>query len=334
MKILVTGGAGYIGSVACDLLLKNGYQLVVLDNLSRGYKSPIEILQKKYGEENLKFYQKSLSDDLTDVFVENKDIEAVMHYAAFCLVSESMDEPQKYFSNNTCATQNLLSTMIQFGVKNLVFSSTCAVYGECEPKPIIEDHPTVPTNPYGESKRMSEKIIEWYGKLGMLNFVILRYFNICGATEDGEIGDSKKPSQLLMQNAVRGALGIEPFALTCPEVDTPDKTPVRDYVNVVDLNEAHLKALEYLSNGGKNEIINLGTETGNSVLEIVSKVMEITGAKFDVNKGESRKGEYASAVADINKAKQVLGWEPKRTLEDSVKSLVKWYTLHPQGWEK
>lgn len=333
MKILVTGGAGYIGSVACDLLLENNHQLVVLDNLSRGYKDPIELLQKKYGEENLRFYEKSLSDDLTEIFTENKDIEAVVHYAAFCLVSESMDKPQKYFTNNTCGTQNLLSTMIEHGVKKLVFSSTCAVYGECEPKPITEDHSTVPTNPYGESKRMSEKIIEWYGKLGMLNYVILRYFNICGATEDGEIGDSKKPSQLLMQNAVRGALNIEPFSLTCPEVDTPDKTPVRDYINVVDLNEAHLKALKYLTKGGKSETINLGTGTGNSVLEIVNKVMEITGAKFEVNTGVARKGEYAVAIADVKKAKKILGWEPTHTIEDSVKALVKWYTAHPKGWE-
>ncbi len=332
MKILVTGAAGYIGSIATDLFLKNGYEVVALDNLSRGYKAPIELLQQKYGDK-FKFYEKNLADDLSEIFEQNKDIESVVHYAALCLVSESMDEPQKYFTNNVSGTQNLLSTMIKYGVKNIVFSSTCAVYGETEPEAVSEDHATNPANPYGESKLITEKIIEWYGKLGMLNYVILRYFNICGATDDGEIGDSKKPSQLLMQNAVRGALGIEPFILTCPEVDTPDKTPIRDYINVVDLNEAHLAALKYLTEGGTSEIINLGTGTGNSVLEIVEKVEEATGKQIEKNKGNTRKGEYPVAIANIQKAKEILSWEPKRTIADSVKSLVTWYTAHPHGWD-
>lgn len=333
MKILLTGIGGYIGSVSADLFLKNGYEVVGIDNFYRGYKDAVAYLQKKHGKK-LTFYEMDLQNDLSKVFKENKDIKAVVHYGAICLVNESMEEPQKYFTNNVGGTQNLLSTMIKYGVKNLIFSSTCAVYGDAKYVPIDEKHPTNPENPYGESKRLSERIIEWYGKLGMLNYVILRYFNICGATEDGEIGDSKKPSQLLMQNAVRGALGIETFTLTCPEVDTPDKTPIRDYINVVDLNEAHLKALRYLEDGGKSEIINLGTGTGNSVLEIVEKVEEITGKQIEKNKGETRKGEYPVAIANIQKAKEILGWEPKRTIEDSVKALVKWYTAHPQGWEK
>ncbi len=216
----------------------------------------------------------------------------------------------------------------------MVFSSTCAVYGENEYTPVDEKHPTNPTNPYGESKLMVEKMIEWYSKLKGLNYVILRYFNVCGASDDGEVGDSKNPSVLLMQNAVRGALGIDSFQLTCPKVDTPDSTPIRDYINVVDLNEAHIKALEYLESGGKSEIINLGTGTGNSVLEIVEKVEEITGKKLPREKGEERKGEYAQMYADISKAKSVLDWEPARSIEDSVKSLVKWYTDHPHGWIK
>jgi UDP-glucose 4-epimerase len=200
--------------------------------------------------------------------------------------------------------------------------------------PIDEKHPLNPSQPYGASKQMVEELIEWYGKLRKLNYVILRYFNVCGATDDGLIGDSKKPSSLLMQNAVRGALNIEPFALTCPEVNTPDKTPIRDYVNVVDLNEAHLKALGYLMNGKKSEIINLGTGTGNSVLEIVNKVKEITGAEFEIGKTAPREGDDAKKIADITKAKQVLGWVPNRTIADSVKSLTKWYKTHPRGWDK
>jgi UDP-glucose 4-epimerase len=178
-----------------------------------------------------------------------------------------------------------------------------------------------------------EKIIEWYGKILGLNYFILRYFNVCGASDDGEIGDSKKPSVLLVQNAVRGALGIEKFYLTCPKVATPDKTPIRDYINVVDLNEAHLLAVEkLLKEDNIFEIINLGTGTGNSVLEIVSKVEEITGKKIDRVFGKTRAGEYAKIYASIEKAKKVLGWQPKRTIEDSVKSLIVWYKKHPKGW--
>jgi UDP-glucose 4-epimerase len=222
--------------------------------------------------------------------------------------------------------------MSRYNVTNIVFSSTCAVYGNADYVPVDEKHATHPENPYGESKRMVEKIIEWYGKIKKINYLILRYFNVCGASDDGRIGDSKKPSLLLVQNAVRGALGIEPFYLTCPKVETPDGTPIRDYINVVDLNEAHLLGLEYLSRKGKSEILNLGTGTGNSVLEIVRKVQEISGKKFYIGKTKQREGDYAKTYASIKKAKKVLNWQPRRTIEDSVKSLIKWYKAHPSGW--
>ena len=190
-----------------------------------------------------------------------------------------MENPQKYFTNNVCGSQNLLSAMLDSGVNKIVFSSTCAVYGETTYVPVDEKHPTRPANPYGSSKLMIEMFLDWYSKLKDLNYIILRYFNVCGASDDGVIGDSKKPSSLLMQNAVRGALGIEPFYLTCPEVDTPDGTPIRDYINVVDLNEAHILALNYLQKGGKSEIVNLGTGNGNSVLEIVKEVQTLKRQK-------------------------------------------------------
>lgn len=331
-KILITGAGGYIGSVSTDLFLEKGFNVVAIDNFTTGYKKPLEILQEKYGKDRLKFYDADLRDNLDPIFEKERDIVATVHYAASCLVNESMENPGKYFSNNVGVAMNLLSTMLKFGIKNIVFSSTCAVYGEAEYVPIDESHPTHPANPYGESKLIIEKMISWYGKLSNLNYVILRYFNVCGASDDGLIGDSKNPSVLLMQNAVRGALDVEPFYLTCPKVDTPDKTPVRDYINVVDLNMAHLKALDYLLNGGQSEIVNLGTGTGNSVLEIVNKVQEVVGVKFDIKKSEARKGEYATMIASIEKAKNVLGWEPKRSIEDSVKSLVAWYKAHPKGW--
>lgn len=330
--ILVTGAGGYIGSVATYTLLENGYSVLALDDFSTGYKTPLRILAEKF-KNRLKIYDKDTKDPLSEIFKENK-IEAIIHYGASCSVDESMKDPQKYFNNNVCGSLNLLKEAISFGVKKIVFSSTCAVYGEAKYTPVDEKHSTNPVNPYGVSKRMIEEILFWYGKLLGLNFCILRYFNICGASDDGLIGDSKKPSVHLVQNAVRGALGIEPFYLTYPDVDTEDKSPIRDYINVVDLANAHIKALEYLLNEGQSEIINLGTGDGNSVLEIVETVQKITGVKFDVQKGAPREGEYAKMIASIQKAKKVLDWEPERTLEDSVKSLVTWYKNHPQGWEE
>lgn len=331
-KILITGCAGYIGSIATDLFLKNGYEIVGLDNFETGYRGPVNLLQKKYGGK-FKFYETDLKNDLSPIFDKEKDISGVIHYAASCVVDESMRNPGKYFYNNVGGTANLLITMDRFNVRKIIFSSSCAVYGEEQYTPIDEKHPLNPTGPYGASKKMSEEIIQWFGKLKDFKYVILRYFNVCGASEDGAIGDSKKPSTLLVQNTVRSVLGIEKFYLTCPEVDTPDKTPIRDYINVIDLNEAHLKAMEYLVKTGKSEIINLGTGTGNSVLEIVNKVKELTGKDIPIEKANTRQGDDAKKIADIKKAKEVLGWEPKRTLEDSVKSLLIWYKNHPNGWE-
>lgn len=332
-KIAITGAGGYIGSVATYLFLKNGFKVVAVDNFSTGYKQPLEFLQKKFGQDKLAVYKAGLSGDLAKIFSQEKNIAAVVHFAASCKVGESMENPQKYFANNTCGTQNLLSTMADFGINNIVFSSTCAVYGEAQYVPVDEGHPTSPANPYGESKLMVEKMLSWYERLKGLNYVILRYFNVCGASSDGLIGDSKKPSVLLVQNAVRGALGVEPFYLTCPEVDTADKTPIRDYINVEDLGLAHLKALEYLLQGGKSEVVNLGTGKGNSVLEIVKKVQQATGVKFDIQKSAPRQGEYAVMVASIKKAKKVLGWTPQRSIDDSINSLLVWYKTHPSGWD-
>jgi len=331
--ILVTGAGGYIGSVATYIFLQKGYSVVAVDNFCTGYRQPLEEMQKKFGKDALTVYEIDLKQ-ISTVFEKEKHIDIVVHYAASCLVDESVKNPYKYFDNNVGGTNSLLKAMIDAEVLKLVFSSTCAVYGEAQYMPLDEQHPLAPSQPYGASKQMAERIIMWYSQIKKMQYVILRYFNVCGATDDGLIGDSKKPSTLLMQNAVRGALKIEPFALTCPEVDTPDKTPIRDYVNVVDLNEAHLQALEYLIAEKPNEIINLGTGSGNSVLEIISQVKKTTGAIFEIGKSAPRQGDDAKKIANITKAKQVLGWEPKRSIADSVNALVKWYTNHPTGWEK
>lgn len=331
-KMLITGAGGYIGSVATSLFLEKGYEVVAIDNFSTGFRQPMEELEKKYGEGKFRFYMKDLTSDLSSFFKIENGIDTVVHYAASCLVDESMKNPQKYFYNNVYGSYNLLTTMLTAGIKRLIFSSTCAVYGEAQKMPIDETHPTNPSSPYGESKRMVEKIIEWYGRSLGLQYCILRYFNVSGATDDGSIGDSKKPSTLLIQNAVRGALGIEKFYLTCPKVETPDKTPIRDYINVVDLNEAHVKAVEYLSGNKINEVINLGTGSGNSVLQIIDTVKKLTGTQFAYDSTTPREGENATLIASIDKAEKILGWKPTRTIEDSIRSLVTWYKAHPNGW--
>lgn len=333
MKVIITGAGGYIGSVATELFLKRNFEVVAIDNFTTGFKKPLEILQKEFGKNKLRFYEIDLINDLSQVFDKEDNFSAVIHFASHCLVDESMKHPQKYFQNNVCGSQNLLIAILKYGIKKIVFSSSCAVYGEVHQIPVDETHPTNPTNPYGQSKKMIEEIIKWYGEILGLNYVILRYFNVCGASSDGQIGDSKKPSVHLVQNAVRAALGIENFLLTCPEVNTPDKTPIRDYVNVVDLAEAHIKAVNYLIKKGKSEIINLGTGKGNSVLEIINSVQRETGKKFNVKKSYSNRiGEYSKIVASIDKAKEKLGWQPTKRLEDSIKSLITWYEKRPHGW--
>jgi UDP-glucose 4-epimerase len=330
-KILITGAGGYIGSIAVYQLLQKGYEIVGIDNFSRGFRGPLELLKEKFPGK-LSYYDFDIKGDLTPLFEKEKDISVVIHYAAFLSVDESMKKPEDYFSNNVAGSQNLLTHLLKNDIDKVVFSSTCAVYGEADYVPVDEKHKTEPTNPYGASKVMVENILKWYDELKGMKYVSLRYFNVCGASDDGLIGDSKKPSVHLMQSAIRGALGLEPFFLTYSEVDTPDKSPIRDYCNVVDLNEAHILALEYLMDNKESEIINLGTGDGNSVLEIVKKVEEDTGQKIELKKGEARAGEYSKMVASIKKAKDVLGWEPKRSITDSVKSLITWYKANPQGW--
>lgn len=333
-KILITGAGGYIGSIATYTFLKQGYDVIALDNFVRGYREPLILLQKKFGDDRLITYEADLNGDFEGVFKKEKNIEAVVHFAAYCMVNESMEDPLKYFKNNVSGSIKLLDAMGRYGIKNIVFSSTCATYGKTNYLPIDERHPQNPSNPYGESKLAVEKAIRWIGERRGMNYFIFRYFNVCGASDDGLIGDSKKPSALLVQNAVRGAMGVEDFSLTCPRVRTPDGTPIRDYVNVVDLAEAHVLAVKSLLKKGGREIINLGTGGGNSVLEIVTKVEQVTGQKFDLKKSKPRMGEDKELIADIRKAKRVLGWKPKREMEDSIRSLVKWYKKHPNGWEK
>jgi len=329
-KILITGGAGYIGSHAVRNFLRAGDQVLVVDNFSRGWQEPLTILRQ---EGNLSVKKLDLTEAAAiDAAVAEFQPEAVLHFAALCLVDESMHQPELYFTNNVVGTLNLLKAMAAHGIKNLIFSSTCAVYGEAEYLPIDERHPTNPLNPYGESKLIAEKMINWFGQVYQINYAILRYFNVCGAAADGVIGDSKKPSQLLMQNAVRGALGIEPFGYTCQKVATPDGTPIRDYIDVEDLVAAHAAAVNYLTSGGASTIFNLGNGQGYSVKEIVQAVEKHFGVSLPERQGAPRSGEYAQVYADPTKARELLQWQAVKSLTDSIDSLGKWYEKHPQGY--
>jgi len=328
--ILITGGAGYIGSHAVKVFLERGHKVFVIDNLSRGFGEAMDVLTG-YGD--LTFYQVDLQNytEVNEVFDKHR-FDCVLHFGALCLVNESMQTPERYFDNNVYGTSNLLKAMKTHRVKNIIFSSTCAVYGESAYLPIDEEHPKKPNNPYGESKLMCENEIKWMSQIHGFKYLIFRYFNVCGASEDGAIGDSKKPSVLLLQNLVRGALGIQEFELTCPKVETPDGTPIRDYVDVNDLIEAHYLGFEYLLNGGVSDEFNIGTGRGNSVEEIVCQVESVLGVTIPRKQGEMRKGESARLFASNSKIRQQLGWESKRELKDSVESLQKWYTARPNGY--
>lgn len=332
-KILITGAGGYIGSILASLFLKSGFEIVAVDNFSSGYEYPLRMLQDKFGTKQLRYCKLDLTKNLNPFFAKEKEIDVVVHCAGCISMDESMKNPQKYFTNNICASQNLISTMIQYDIKKIIFSSSCAVYGKPRYIPLDEKHTLLPLNPYSSSKLIIEQLIEWYCKLQGLKYVIFRYFNVTGATEGGSIGDSQMPSGRLVQNVVRAALGIEPFHLTCGEVNTPDKTVIRDYLNVIDLNTAHFQAIEYLEKGGESVTVNLGGGKGYSILEVIKTVERLSGTIINIEKGIPRKNELSEVVSSIRKAKEVLNWEPKKTLEDSVKSLISWYLGHPNGWD-
>lgn len=334
--ILITGGGGYIGSHAAKLFLEKGYKVVVFDNFLHGFHQAVETLAARFPGQ-----LESVDGDLRDraavaALFDSHQLDAVLHFAALCSVNESMLRPELYLDNNVIGSLNLLQEMQCHHVTTLVFSSTCAVYnGMTAPLPIVESVPPDPLNPYGESKWMIERAIHWMAHRHHWSYVIFRYFNVCGAASDGTLGDSKHPSVHLMQNAVRGAMGLEPFYLTFEPMDTPDGSPIRDYVDVEDLVQAHFLAYEYLSAGGKSDTFNLGNGTGYSVLQIASAVEKEFGVTLSRESSrEKRTGESARAFADPSHVRDVLGWQPQKSLQDSIRSLRTWYENKPQGWVK
>lgn len=327
--ILVTGAGGYIGSIMTYMLLQQGYRVIALDNYSTGYREPLSILCQKY-QDRIELVEADVRDDLSAV-LENKSIDGVLHLASPCDVDESARDPQKYIDNIENGTSSLIQQMRRFGVRKIIFSSTCAVYGEPHRLPITESHPLRPKSQYGMSKLNAEDIIVSSG----MDYLIFRYFNVCGTSDDCRFGDSKRPSTALIQNAVRGALGIAKFKMTCPNVNTKDKTPIRDYIDVADLSWAHILGLEYLFRGGPSDRINLGAGRGYSVLEIVKKVESATSQRLSIEAGtEPRQGEIKKIYASAKKANKLLGWRTKYDISLSINNLVKWYSKRPQGWQR
>ena len=324
--ILVTGGAGYIGSHCVLALINKGLDVVIFDSLETGHIETVDILKK---EGNVTFEKGDLKnlDDINEVF-EKYNIDAVVHFAALSLVGESVKEPQKYYYNNVYGTLNLLNAMLSHDVKKIVFSSTAATYGEPEYIPIDENHPQNPINPYGNTKLMVEKIMDDYSKAYGLKSVRLRYFNVAGADSLSRVGEWHNPETHLIPNILKSTLsGGKTFELYGDDYPTKDGTCVRDYINVEDLAEAHILALDYLNNGGETNYFNLGTKNGDTVREVFSICEKVTDKKIPVNMMPRREGDPASLVADNTKAKSVLGWDAKRTLEDSVCSAYDYIRL-------
>lgn len=319
MAILVCGGAGYIGSHINKQLHAEGYDTIVFDNLVYGHREAV-----KWGD----FVKGDLQnrDDLEAVFEAN-NIEAVFHFAAYAYVGESVIEPEKYYYNNVCNTLNLLNVMKKYGCKKIIFSSTCATYGEPEQVPITEDMEQNPINPYGATKLMVERIFKDYQKAYDLRFVVLRYFNAAGADPDGQIGESHNPETHLIPLVLDAASGIrEEIKVFGTDYDTPDGSCIRDYIHVTDLADAHMLALHYLENGGSSEFFNLGNEVGVSVLEVIETVRDVTGREFKVNLSERRPGDPAKLVGGSKKAREVLGWQPKYSnIVDIVRHAWKWH---------
>ncbi|MBI3576846.1 UDP-glucose 4-epimerase GalE [Candidatus Gottesmanbacteria bacterium] len=319
MKVLVTGGAGYIGSITNWLLRKQGFETVVFDNLSCGHKEAV-------GETPLVVGDLTKKADVSSLF-EHHQFDAVVHFAALALAGESMERPADYYFNNIVGGINLLEAMKTVGCKHIVFSSTCALYGTPKQLPVAEAAPINPESVYASSKRMVEEILAWYGKLYDIRYTNLRYFNASGALLDGSLGEDHDPETHLIPIALSVAAGKQKeLLMNGDDYDTPDGTCIRDYIHVLDLADAHVKALEYLTKGGKSDSFNLGVGKGYSNKEVLDAVEQAVGKEIPKKIVGRRAGDPAAIWADNTKAKKVLGWEPKYSdLKTIVGSAWRWY---------
>ncbi len=330
MKILVLGGAGYIGSHTVYELIDAGENVVIVDNLETGH---IEAVHPK-----ATFYQGDIRDRsfIDSVFDKEADIDAVIHFAANSLVGESMVNPLKYYDNNLCGTKVLLESMVAHNIDKIVFSSTAATYGEPERIPIMEDDCTAPTNTYGETKLSMEKMFKWTGKAHGLRFVSLRYFNACGAHISGQIGEAHKPETHLIPLILQVPLGQrDHISIFGNDYPTKDGTCVRDYIHVTDLAQAHILAVKYLMEGNESNIFNLGNGIGFTVNEVIETARKVTGDPIKAETEDRRAGDPAQLIASSDKARNILGWKPQHAdLEEIIATAWKWHSTHPNGYAK
>ena len=312
MSVLVLGGAGYIGSHTVYELIKSGEDVVVIDNLETGHLEAVH--------PEARFYQGDIRNtDFLDEVFSKENIDTVIHFAANSLVGESMTNPLKYYDNNVYGTKVLLSSMIKHGINKIVFSSTAATYGNPENIPILETDKTNPTNTYGETKLAMEKMIKWVEKAHNIKYVALRYFNACGAHENGKIGENHNPETHLIPNVLKVPLGEkECINVFGEDYKTPDGTCIRDYIHVIDLAQAHILAMKYLREGNKSDVFNLGNGVGFSVKEIIEATRKVTGKEIKAVIGERRPGDPDILIASSEKAKKILGWEPKYTSIEKI----------------
>lgn len=325
-KVLVTGGCGYIGSHTVRELQRQHYEVVVFDNLVKGHRQAVEKAPVIVGD--LLHPQ-----EINAVFQQHPDIAGVIHFAAYVEVGESMEHPQKYFRNNVQGSVNLLEAMSAAGVRHLVFSSTCAVYGTPQAVPVTEDESYKPESVYGASKLMAEQVMQWYDRTKGIRTTPLRYFNASGASFDARIGDAYKPASRLIPRLMEYILGQrDDFFINGDDYPTPDGTNIRDYIHVDDLATAHIAALNYLWEGGESMAFNLGTGRGSSNMEIVNMVREVTGRDFTVRIGPRRPGDAVRIWADNSRARQVLGWQPRYGLREIIETDWRWHSTHPRGF--
>ncbi len=320
MKILVTGGAGYIGSHFVKLISENGFEPIVVDNLSRGHREAVPV--------NIPFEDVDILDFPAISNVIRKYMpDAIVHFAAFAYVGESVENPGLYYTNNVVGSLKLIRACAEFGIDKFVFSSTCSLYGNPDTIPISENEPLKPINPYANTKLMIETILKDFDTTHGLKSVSLRYFNAAGADPNGELGECHEPEPHLIPLILHTAQKKrEKILVYGNDYSTPDGTCIRDYIHVMDLAEAHLKSIEYLNKENKSEIINLGTGKGNSVLEVIEKAKSITGKNIPFEITGRRPGDPAVLVADNKKAKDILGWSPKFPIEDIIKTAWQWHS--------
>jgi len=325
MSVLVTGGAGYVGSHTVRRLVEHGYEVLVLDSLERGYRRAVLDAELVVG-------------DITDrSFVidtcRSRGVSQVVHFAAYKNVGESMLHPQRYWHNNVAGTISLLEAILDAGVPDLVFSSSCSVYGTPTKLPVDETAPIKPESVYAETKATVERILQWYGRTSGLRWVSLRYFNAAGASDDAAIGEDHRSSQNLIPAAMMATLGLAPpVTIFGNDYPTGDGTCIRDYIHVIDLADAHVRGLDHLSAGGASVALNLGTGCGTSVAELLAAAERVSGHRVPHEVGPRRAGDPAVVYADPSQAERVLGWRARYSLEDIVTSAWRWHSTHPNGF--